>query len=293
MVRIMDSPPHLAALPLRGSAAVRLGQVTRRELQRNYRRVLPDVYLPLEVPLDATQRAMAAWVWARGRACLSGRSAAAIWGVSGISPDAPAALSSPENLRPPLDVELYRTSLRNDERTEWLGIGLTTPAHTAYEIARRLPFGESLPIIEQLYRRHEVTPDAVLSLAHRRPGSHHAGRIWNVISSSRTGVATPFQSRTRAAIMTARLPEPDVMIDVYGAPRGCNARAHIGWRDYRVAVQCIENNIAAELTSLNQLVQHGWLAFAVEDDHTLGGPSDRMLSTRISHALQHRGWRPS
>lgn len=254
--------------------------------------MLPDVYLPLEVPLDAAQRAMAAWLWSRGRACLAGRSAAAIWGVTGIDPDAPAALASPANLRPPAEVELYRTSLREDERTQWLGITLATPAHTAYEVARRLPFEESLPIIEQLYQRTGLTPDTVLAVAHRRRGAHQAGRVWTVISSSRIGVVTPFQSRTRAVIMSARLPTPEVMIDIYGVLGGHHARAHIGWREYRVSVQCIEDNVAEELTNLNKLVQHDWLTIAVAEDPTRAEPSDWLLNTRISYALRHRGWRP-
>lgn len=125
--------------PLLGAREVRRGRLSRLQLSSGYQRVLPGVYLPNDVQLTAVHRAHSAWVWARGRAVSAGRSAAALWGVTGIPADAPAAIATAAHLRPPPDLEVYRTTLADDEHTEWLTFRLTSPARTAFELGRRLP----------------------------------------------------------------------------------------------------------------------------------------------------------
>ena len=64
--------------PFFGAREVRQGRLTRRQLLTDHQQVLPGVYLPRAIEIDAVHRAHAAWVWSKGRAVLTGRSAAMI-----------------------------------------------------------------------------------------------------------------------------------------------------------------------------------------------------------------------
>lgn len=229
-------------------------------------------------------------MWAQGRAILTGRSAAAVWGAKGISADAPAAIATPKHLRPPEGVELYRTTLADDEHTRWLSVRLTTPARTAYDLGCRLPFPEALALIEQLFHRTGITADDVWELSCRYPGARGINNLRHVLLCTRRGVATPFQSRTRAKILSARIPAPETMLEVRNERGYRVGVAHIGWRKQQVAVQCFEDNSQREFDNLNKLVEHGWLTFAVQ----AGQPIDHrtnpfpFLNISLEQALRLR-----
>lgn len=284
------SSPEKPSTPFFGAPAVRQGLLTRRQLRTGFQQVLPGVYLPRGIELDAVHRAHAAWVWARGRASLAGRSAAAVLGVDGIPPDAPAAIVTPSHLRAPPGIEVYRTTLATDEQTDWLSIRLTTPARTAYDVVRRLHPTESLPLVEQLYVRTGLIPEEVWDIALRYPGSRGSRRLRRALGDARIGVPTLFQSRTRGHISDGSLPRPETMIHVCDED-GCHpCHAHIGWRRERVAVQCLEEGSQRELENLNTLVRHGWLTFVVSAlaPQTQCSQPFPMLNLKIKSALRAR-----
>ncbi|WP_024793074.1 hypothetical protein [Tomitella biformata] len=276
-----NNPPFL------GTDAIARGLVTRRQLRADYQQVLPNVYSSCSLPLDPVHRAQAACVWARGRAVLAGRSAAAVWGVQGIAADAPAAIATPEHLRPPEGVEVYRATLADDERTRWLSLQLTTPARTAYDLGRHLPFADALAHIEQLYHRTGLSADDVWRLVNRYPRARGINNLRNVVFFSRQGVTTPFQSRTRAQMMNGRLPPAETMLEVRNERGYRVGVAHIGWRREQVAVQCFDDSSQREFDNLNTLVERGWRVFAV----SAGQPVDHrpnpffLLNHRIESAL--------
>ena len=82
----MDSAPFV------GSEALANGMVTRQQLRQHFRRIYRDVYIDPGCELDATTKARAAWLYSRGKAVVSGVSAAAIHGSGWISADHDAEL---------------------------------------------------------------------------------------------------------------------------------------------------------------------------------------------------------
>jgi hypothetical protein len=102
----MLRPVSLAPLPLpvpgwpvvfRGSTAVAAGLVTPGRLRgRAFVRLFPDIYAPAgDAPPDLALRSTGAYLFARGRGVLSGRSAAELHDASCGPVDAPAEITVP------------------------------------------------------------------------------------------------------------------------------------------------------------------------------------------------------
>jgi hypothetical protein len=64
--------------PFLGRQAVRRGEISAWQLQRDYRAVHRNVYLSKRATLTALTRARAAWLWSGGDTTLTGLSAAAV-----------------------------------------------------------------------------------------------------------------------------------------------------------------------------------------------------------------------
>jgi len=78
--------------PFVGSEALASGVLTRYELRRYYRAVMPDVYLDKRVQPSFRQRALAAYLWSRRDAVVSGLAASTIHGAKWIDDDSPVEL---------------------------------------------------------------------------------------------------------------------------------------------------------------------------------------------------------
>ncbi len=75
--------------PFLGRQAVRRGEISAWQLQRDYRAVYRNVYLSKRATLTALTRARAAWLWSGGDTTLTGLSAAAVLGtqwLDGVNP---------------------------------------------------------------------------------------------------------------------------------------------------------------------------------------------------------------
>lgn len=124
--------------PFLGQRAVAAGDVSARRLQKDFRAVYRNVYLPRGVDLDARTRARAAWPRAGGECTLVGRSAAAVLGAKWLDADHPAELHRADRHAPDgIVVRSYALAVEDvgvirDMRT-------TTPARTAFDLGRLLP----------------------------------------------------------------------------------------------------------------------------------------------------------
>ena len=71
------------ANPFIGSEALVAGVVSRYELRRQYRAIMPNVYLPKRVDPALGQRTAAAWLWSARAAVVAGIAASALHVPSG------------------------------------------------------------------------------------------------------------------------------------------------------------------------------------------------------------------
>ena len=116
---------------------MRRGQLSARQLQKDYQSVYRNVYLPKGTLLTALTRARAAWLWSAGEATLVGLSAAAVLGTKWIDPQAPAELSRADR-HSPKGIVAHTYDLTDDECRLVDGMRITTPVRTAFDIGRSM-----------------------------------------------------------------------------------------------------------------------------------------------------------
>jgi hypothetical protein len=119
--------------PFIGSEALRSGSLNRYELRTYYRAIMPNVYLDKRVRPSLRQRTLAAYLWSRRDAVVSGLAASAIHGTKWIDDDSPVELIW-NNARSPNGVVTRDQLLLDNEIQRLDGLPVTTPERTAFDL---------------------------------------------------------------------------------------------------------------------------------------------------------------
>lgn len=216
--------------PFLGSAAVRSGVLTRRQLHRSYRAVYRDVYLHKDVELTAALRARAAHLATGATVC--GLSAAAMLGAKWLDPAAPAEIvRADRHTRAGIVVRTW--TVAPDEVCLVASIRCSTPVRTAFDVGRGRPVEEAVPVLDALLRATRIQPTQVLAIARRYPGARGVARLRKVLDLVDGGAESPPESRLRLVLMNAGLPRPETQIEFHGL----RIRVDLGWRQWKVAVE--------------------------------------------------------
>lgn len=223
-------------VPFLGAAALDRGLVSRRGLRRHYTRIYPDTYVHNDVDVDARIRALAVWHWSGGRGVLAWTSAAAMWGTRWIDGAAPGALASTDHRRPPRGITLYRDDIPPDEVTVHRGVRLTTPLRTAFDLGRRLDFDRAVESVDALYQSTRITREALAEFTRRHAGERGIVQLRSVIEESDEGAESPWETRTRLALVRAGLPRPDTQVTVRDGGRFVG-RVDMVWERWRVIIE--------------------------------------------------------
>jgi hypothetical protein len=222
--------------PFLGRQAVRRGEISASRLQRDYRPIYRNVYLPKQATVTALTRARAAWLWSGGSATLTGLSAAAVLGTKWLDAADPAELCRRNRHAPP-GIVVRSYNLDNRETGFRTGIRITTPERTAFDIGRSLSANRSVPVLDALANATDFKIADVLALADANPGIRGVRRLRSVLKLVDGGAESPQESRVRLLLVGAGLPPPETQIeftDEFGMTR---IRVDMGWREWRVAVE--------------------------------------------------------
>ncbi|MCP9622793.1 DUF559 domain-containing protein [Nocardia otitidiscaviarum] len=223
--------------PFPGAWARAAGVVTRWELRHDFVRVFPDVYLRRGVVLDAAGIARAAAHWAKGSAVVVGCSAAALHGTRWLEPTRPAELARPEHAKPPPGIHVTRMTLAAHECCDVDGFRVTTPARTAFDIGRRLPREQALPIVDALCAATGLQPSEIATTARCHPGARGVRRLADLIPLVDGGAESPPESHTRLLLIDHGLPAPTTQLVVRDHYGTFVARLDMGWKQWRVGVE--------------------------------------------------------
>ena len=117
-----------------GSEARASGALNRYELRRYYRAIMPNVYLDKRVEPSLRQRTVAAYLWSRREAVVSGLAASALHGEMDDD-DSPVELIW-DNARSPDTVVTLDALLLENEIQRLDGLQVTTPERTAFDLGR-------------------------------------------------------------------------------------------------------------------------------------------------------------
>src|SRR5258705_11484958 len=100
--------------PFVGSEALAAGEISRHELRKYYRSIVPNVYLDKRVQPSLRQRTVAAWLWSHREAVIAGAAASAMHGAKWVDDNAPVELIW-RNARAPQGVVTRDELLLSDE----------------------------------------------------------------------------------------------------------------------------------------------------------------------------------
>lgn len=273
-----------------GSEAVAQGAVSRHRLGR-CRRIYPDVYLPDDQPATLRDRIEGAWLWSRRRGIIAGLAASALHGARWVDDDVIIEMLLP-NGRPPSGVIARNEAVADDELTFVGRIPVTTPARTAFDLARHLPRGQALARMDALMRATPFNPERVLKLAERYPGARGLLQLREVLPLVDGGAASLKESSLRLLLMDAGFPVPTTQIPVH-LNYHLFAMLDMGWEEYRVAAEYDGDQHRTDRREYvrgerrqRTLPQLGWLNIKVIAEDR---PDD--VIDRVYQALSSRGWR--
>jgi hypothetical protein len=151
MSRRARVPRQLGFLPFRASTAIANGLLTEGMLRGpTWRRLFPDVYVSAATALDHRLWCDATALLLPDGAAIAGASAAYLWGVNLLPPDAPVTVALPpeRRMRAHPRLAVIRSPLPADDVARFAGLPVTTPVRTAFDLGRRPPRSEAVVAVE-------------------------------------------------------------------------------------------------------------------------------------------------
>jgi hypothetical protein len=274
-----------------GSEALKAGKLSRYQLRTRFRAIYPDVYLAAHLIPTLRARSEAAWLWSRRRGVLAGLAAAALHGANWIADDDPVELIW-RNQHAPTGVITRNQRMESDEITRVVGLPATTPARTAFDLARLLPTEEGVARLDALMRATPYSVEDVLLLAKRHSGARGVRRLQTTLPLVDPGAASPKETWLRLLLIAGGLPTPETQIPVVDQYRPVGM-LDMGWEEFKVAAEydgdqhrTSRRQYRRDQWRLRRLEECGWIVIRVIAEDR---PDD--IVRRAREALRRRGYR--
>lgn len=195
--------------PFRGTHAVATGVLTPKMLRGpRFRRLFRDVYVAADVEVDLALRSCAAYLLVEGSGVLGGYSAAELLGASCGPEEAPVEIVSPTRMRSRPGLLVREGVVPPGERRPVGEVLVTSPLHTAFRLACRLPLVEAVVSVDALTHRFALDPWAVVRFGYRYLGAPGSGQLPEVARLADPRAESPMETRIRLAIRFDGLPLP-------------------------------------------------------------------------------------
>ena len=270
-----------------GSEALACGMITRHELRKFHRRLLPDVYAPKRAALSLEDRTRAAWLWSGREGVVMGLAASAILGAKWID-DSVAIELNWSNHRSPPGVMTRNETLLHDEVASIGPVSVTTAERTAFDLARRGPVGHAVARLDALARATRLEVADVGALARRHPHVRGLRQAQRVLDLTDAGAESPQETRVRLMLMSAGFPRPRTQIPVLGRDGLPRYYLDMGWEDLMVAVEYDGRHHAdrpvygKDIIRLEYLTSVGWNVVRVVAEHRRAEIIHRVRQARAS-----------
>lgn len=274
--------------PIVGSEEIAAGRLTRGALRWNYTALHPNIYLHNAATPTVTTRAYAAWLWSRRKGIIAGRAAAYCHGVYWAVGAAPIEMIGTHG-RPERGVVIRDERISADEIIGYGQLSVTSPARTAFDLARHLPRAEAIAVLDALSARAGVTVEQVQALVDRYPRARGLPAARQVVPLMDGGARSREESALRLTLIDTGLPRPAT--DIRLEDRYWSARIAMGWEWAKVGVsidQAPEDGYSAvQRLETEELIQRlGWIHIRANPWRTL-----HSVRVRTRAALQARGHR--
>ncbi|OBG30904.1 hypothetical protein [Mycolicibacter heraklionensis] len=276
-----------------GSEATVAGRLTRHELRRWYRLLFRGVYLRKDTTPALRDRTTAAWLASRRHGVIAGLAASALHGAQWVDADVDIELIA-QNTRAQPGLIVRDETLAHDEVTKVAGLPVTTPARTAYDLARHLPRGNAVARLDALARATPFSTEDVLLIAKHHQGARYLRRLRAALPLVDAGAASPKETWLRLLLVDAGLPTPTTQIPVRDRRYWPFAWLDLGWEDYKVSAEYDGEHHQKDRAQYvkghkrqRKLERLGWINIQVINEDN---PQETIH--RVTQALHARGWRP-
>jgi hypothetical protein len=255
--------------PFRATEAIAGGLVTASQLRSSvWRRLFPGIVVAADIAVTPMLLIRAASLWLPADAAFTGRSAARAWGVEFGDASDPVEVICPRRIRSTNGVAVRVSRLDADETSTYRGLRVTTPLHTAWEIARARPEAEAVGWVDGLARRRHLAPADLCTHATRHVGEMGSRRAGATLTLADSRAESPPESHLRVAIVRGGLPAPVPQFSVI--VRGYFiARVDLAWPAWRFAVEydgqwhADRGQLHRDRTRVRELNAAGWYVYPV------------------------------
>ncbi|MCT7657275.1 endonuclease domain-containing protein [Mycobacterium deserti] len=224
-------------MPFLGSEALCEGLVANKhQLRTRFQALHPDVYLAAGRAPDLRQRTAAAWLWSRRRGVVAGLAASAVHGANYIADDVPVELIW-ANARPPRGIVTRRDRLTPGEWQVVFGLPVTTPARTAFDLARLIDGDQAVSRLDALGNATRFDCQEVAEITRRHSGSPGVPQVRSALDLHDPGAQSPRETWLRLLLIRAGFPKPRTQIPIYDDFGQRRYALDMGWDDVMVAVE--------------------------------------------------------
>jgi hypothetical protein len=179
---------------------------------RCWRRLFPNVYVHVDLPLTHELRLQAVLLAAPPGAVVTGLTAAWLFGVWSPRPgtELPLELGVRREDRNTSAARAVSRRIVLDpvDVNEWNGLAVTSPERTCFQLMARSSLVEAVVFADAFQHRGFVTKRGLMRFADERPHWPHVRKARLAVDLSRHEAASPMETRLRLIIVFAGLPEP-------------------------------------------------------------------------------------
>ncbi|OBB89587.1 endonuclease domain-containing protein [Mycolicibacterium peregrinum] len=254
--------------PFIGSEAVAAGRLTRHDLRARFVAVHKDIYVPRGTRPTAVLRAKACWLRSRGHGVLAGYSASALLGARWIDPALPANIIDTNRRRSP-GVVAWADTIDDDEICQIGDIGLTTPARTAVDLARRLPEDTAVAAIDALARAARLNVAEIETAAQRHAGRKGMKQARASIALVDPGSESPQETWLRLLVVRAGYPPPQTQHPIYNEYGALIGEVDMAWPELKIAMEYEGQHhtdpdvLRRDVARFDAMIEMGWIVIRV------------------------------
>ncbi|KUH95814.1 hypothetical protein [Mycobacterium sp. IS-1556] len=279
-------------IPFIGSDAIAAGHLTRARLCSQYRPLYRGIYVPRRYDVSLRERIVGVAL-AAPDAVIAGVAASSLHGAKWIDDDVPIEVV--KAIRRQRGLIVRDETLDEGEVTTVAGIRVTTPARTAFDLARHLPRDKAVERLDALMSARPFAPEDVVLLAKRHRGARGLRRLRVALPLVDGGAESPRETWLRLLFIDAGLPRPTTQFVVHDEFGRYIRRIDMCWEEFKVGA---EYDGEQHLNSRRQYVLDVQVNRALQRlrwhvVHVIKEDRAADIVEQARTALLSRGWRPS
>ena len=251
-------------------------QVDLRLRSGVWRRLLPRVYRPAELPATWHQRVMAASLWAGAGAAASHRTAAVLLRIPSLDRGKIEIITSRRLERSGLLV--HRRSLRPNDVIRVDGINVTCVPMTLVDLGAVESFDRLERVVDDVLVRGLVTPDRLqTAIDGHLKGMAGAAAIRRILDAyTHAPLESPLERRFLGLLRSAGLPEPEIQYSIREGSR-LLARVDFAYPELRLAMEVDSyrwhggrKSWTHDVSRRNELTNRRWSVLHITKEHMSG-----------------------